>query len=301
MGIYVEIFIRAAMEQLWQKTQEPSIHQRWDLRFSEIEYLPRASGEPQRFLYATRVGFGLRIEGAGESTGEHDSRSGQRSSALKFWSEDQKSLIESGSGYWKYIPAEDGIIFLTRYDYQTRFGVLGRTIDRLAFGPLLGWATAWSFDRLRLWIEKGVLPESSRTFSLVYTLARITLAFIWIYQGIVPKLIFHSSDEIRMLSDGGVSLACLPTALSVFGWAELCFGVLLVILWRQSWPLWVTIGAMILAFLSVGLRSSQFLATAFNLATLNVAVIALAAIGLSLVRQIPTASHCRRRPQNNNL
>jgi hypothetical protein len=41
--------------------------------------------------------------------------------------------------------------FLTGYDYGTRFGLPGQVIDRLALRPLLGWATAWSFDRLRLW------------------------------------------------------------------------------------------------------------------------------------------------------
>jgi hypothetical protein len=98
MGIYVEIFIRAPMEDLWQKTQEPKLHERWDLRFSRIDYLPRQPDEPQRFLYSTRIGAGIRIDGEGESTGEHDGASGQRTSALKFWSKDPKSLIEVGSG-----------------------------------------------------------------------------------------------------------------------------------------------------------------------------------------------------------
>ena len=298
MGIYVEIFIRGTMEDLWQKTQEPSIHQRWDLRFSEIEYLARASGEAQKFLYATRIGAGMRIEGAGESTGEHDKGNGQRTSALKFWSEDPKSLIRSGSGYWKYIPAETGIIFLTWYDYETHFGILGRAIDRLAFRPLLGWATAWSFDRLRLWIERGVLPESSRVFALVYALSRLIVALVWIYQGIVPKLIFPSGDELRMLSDSGISPAYLSITLAAIGWAELCFGALLLVLWRQLWPLWLTMAAMILAFLTVGFRSSQFLIAAFNPTTLNAAVTALAAVSLVVANQVPTASRCRRKPQS---
>lgn len=34
------------------------------------------------------------------------------------------------------------------------------------FHPLIGWATAWSFDRLRLWIERGIPPEVSRDRAL---------------------------------------------------------------------------------------------------------------------------------------
>ncbi len=58
--------------------------------------------EPQRFRYATRIGFGLCVEGAGESVGNRTAE-GQRTSVLKFWSDDPKSLIKEGSGYWKYI------------------------------------------------------------------------------------------------------------------------------------------------------------------------------------------------------
>ncbi len=166
MSIYVEILIRGGMDDLWEKTQEPKLHQRWDLRFSEIDYLPRGPDEAQRFLYATRIGAGFRIEGAGESMGERDDSGGERTSALKFWSDDSKSLIKIGSGYWKYIPDSDGIRFITWYDYRTRFGIIGRIVDKIFFRPLLGWATAWSFDRLRLWIERGVLPEVSRDRTL---------------------------------------------------------------------------------------------------------------------------------------
>jgi hypothetical protein len=59
------------------------------------------------------------------------------------------------------VPTDVGTRFSTGYDYETRFGVVGRAIDGLLFRPLLGWATAWSFDRLRLWLEAGLTPEAS--------------------------------------------------------------------------------------------------------------------------------------------
>jgi len=158
--IYVQIDIRAPIDGVWRLTQTPDLHQRWDLRFTEITYLPRPDdSQPQRFLYTTRIGFGLKIRGEGESVGARDGPGGARTSALRFWSQDPKSLIREGSGYWKYVPhGDDGrtILFLTLYDYGVRFGALGRLLDRLLFRPLIGWATAWSFDRLRLWIEKDI-------------------------------------------------------------------------------------------------------------------------------------------------
>lgn len=181
--IYVETMIRSSIEQLWERTQVPDLHEQWDLRFSQIRYLPRASeAEPQRFLYVTKIGFGLTIAGEGESVRTHYKETGERTSALKFWSDDPKSLIRKGSGYWRYIPKEEGVRFLTWYDYETRFGAVGRLVDTLVFRPLLGWATAWSFDCLRLWLEKGRSPTASVRLSLLYVGTVAALVTAWLYR-----------------------------------------------------------------------------------------------------------------------
>jgi hypothetical protein len=113
-GIYVEILICAGVNEVWRRTQVPDMHELWDLRFTTIDYLPRRSAEePQRFRYSTRLGFGLKIDGEGESTGTREDAAGRRASALKFWSADPKSLIEEGSGYWQYVPTAGGVRFLT--------------------------------------------------------------------------------------------------------------------------------------------------------------------------------------------
>ncbi|MBO4253436.1 hypothetical protein, partial [Streptomyces griseorubiginosus] len=158
-GLYIEARIRADLDDLWTRTQDPAQHQRWDLRFTEITYLPRGEGEPQRFRYATRVGPFLTVAGTGVSAGERERPDGTRTSALRFSSPHPLSLLAEGSGYWRYVPDGDGVRFLTGYDYRPRWGRLGTTADRLLFRPLMGWATAWSFDRLRLWLERGITPE----------------------------------------------------------------------------------------------------------------------------------------------
>lgn len=159
MGLCIEARIRADLDDLWTRTQDPSQHQRWDLRFTRIHYLPRAEGEPQRFRYATRVLPGLTVAGTGVSAGERERPDGTRTSALRFSSPHPLSLLAEGSGYWRYIPDSGGVTFLTGYDYRPRWGRPGKVADRLLFRPLIGWATAWSFDRLRLWLERGITPE----------------------------------------------------------------------------------------------------------------------------------------------
>src|SRR5205823_6987409 len=140
----------------------PELHRRWDLRFTEIRYLPRPDpSAPQRFLYDTRLGFGLRIQGEGETIATRQGAAGARTSSLRFWSDDPKSLIRVGSGYWQYIPVAGGVRFLTRYQYATRFGTAGQLFNQQVFQPLIAWATAWSFDRLRIWLECDVEPEQA--------------------------------------------------------------------------------------------------------------------------------------------
>ncbi|MCX4388644.1 SRPBCC family protein [Micromonospora peucetia] len=155
-AVYVETLIDAPMEQVWWATQDPTTHPRWDARFSSIDPVPDST--PARFSYATRVLPAVRIGGYGVHAGERTRPDGTRTSALRFGSDDPRSLIASGSGYWRYVPGPAGVRFLTGYTYAPRWGPLGRLAD-LAFRPVFGWATAWSFDRLRLWLEQGVPPE----------------------------------------------------------------------------------------------------------------------------------------------
>jgi DoxX-like family len=290
-GIYVEIFLRAPIDEVWRLTQHPAEHQRWDLRFTEIEYLPRPdASEPQRFIYATRIGFGLAIRGTGDSVGERVAASGEATSSLRFASDDPKSLIRAGSGYWRYIPLAQGVRFFTWYDYGTRFGMLGRMVDRSVFRPLMGWATAWSFDRLRLWLEDGQSPEASLAWATVYALARGVVAFVWLWHGLVPKVIARDAAERLMLQQGG-----MPAGLIVpIGIAEIVFGIVVLIAWRSRWPLAATVVAMLLASVAVGIRSPQFVSAAFNPVTLNVCVIALCIVAWIAMRFAPTARRCLR-------
>ncbi|MEQ8633360.1 DoxX-like family protein [Gimesia maris] len=299
MGIYVETRIHGSLEELWEKTQNPECHERWDARFTSITYLPRAEeSEPQSFEYATRLGFGLFIKGAGETVGSRDETTGRRTSSLRFWSDDAKSLIREGAGYWQYTPLEDGVRFVTGYDYQTRFGWLGRTFDRCVFRPLMGWATAWSFDRLRLWIEKGIDPAVSMQRTLTHGLARLAVAFVWLYQGLVPKLIARHADELAMLTDAEITASAAPTLLLIAGIAEVVLGVAVLVCFRRRWPLVLTVLLMLLATIGVAISSPQYLSAAFNPVSLNLLLAVVALLGLSVMHDLPSARRClRKKPE----
>ncbi len=301
-GLYVETRIHGSndadrsLERLWELTQTPALHQRWALRFSTITYLPRLNLlEPQRFEYATRIGFGLRIAGMGESIATRESEGNVRVSSLRFWSESPLSLIEEGSGFWRYVPASDAVTgqnlrFLTWYDYRVRFGLFGKIAD-LAFRPLMGWATAWSFDRLRLWVEDDIPPEVVRTCTLIYSMARLTMVFVWLWHGLVPKLLFQNAGELIMLRESGLRAAALPFV----GIVEVLIGLAGLLLWRWRPYLLLTAAGMLLALVTVALRSPEYLQAAFNPVTLNLSVCALGFVGWWAWRYTAFAGRCLRR------
>jgi hypothetical protein len=171
-AIYVEIGISASMGRLWSLSQDTQLHPQWDLRFSRIIPIRAEPDGLARFGYEFRLPFHT-IRGTGTSLGHRRRSDGQSTSVLKFSPADLLSPIGPGSGYWRFIPDGERIRFITAYNYRPGLGGLGRLLDRRVIRPALGWATAWSFDRLRLWAESDIDPEVSRNRWIIDTGARI--------------------------------------------------------------------------------------------------------------------------------
>lgn len=160
--IFVEILIRADLDLIWQLTQDPQQHPRWDARFSAITPTGTTEDGAWRFCYELDLPL-HRLVGTGISLGERRRPDGTCTSALRFDTPDRLSPMGAGRGYWRYLPTEDGVRFRTGYDYHANWGLL----DRLVVRRFVGWLTAWSFDRLRIWAETGVEPETWRWWSVL--------------------------------------------------------------------------------------------------------------------------------------
>lgn len=157
-ALYVEILIRAPMDRVWNLTQDPEQHVRWDGRFSAIRPTEKRPDGAQCFQYELDLGVHT-ITGTGVSLGEKRGENGGRTSALLFSTADLLSPLGAGRGYWRYLPHPDGVRFITGYDYQPTWGPLGRVLDTIVTRRCVWWLTAWSFDRLRIWAEEGIEPE----------------------------------------------------------------------------------------------------------------------------------------------
>jgi len=117
--------------------------------------------------------------------------------------------------------------------------------------------------------------------SPVLLICRVALAFVWLYQGAVPKLVCQSPVELGLLSHLGPLYGFM---CSVMGYGEMAFGLLILLTpWR--WPFLLNIAAMLSLFGFVALHEPHLLVEAFNPVTLNVTVIALSIIAFLDMRK----------------
>ena len=295
--IYVEIDIHTSIDRAWDYTQQPQIHQQWDLRFSSITYNEKLSEEdPQTFTYTTNVIPGVVVSGWGESKGTHEKKSGVKTSSLHFGTSQLILPIKEGRGYWQYIPhGDDKLTFLTQYDYDVRFGALGRVFD-LAFRPVIGWATALSFDVLSRWLENGEPPKTQYRRFFSYYLITIVFIFIWLYQGLVPKLLGQHPLEIEMLTKlSPLSTAQATDAIVWVGIAELIIALLFCVRRMHKFLWWGQIVIFPLLTISAIIAAPHVATDPFNVVTFNVSLWILSIVALLLKVELPTATSCKRK------
>src|SRR5699024_7787066 len=178
-------------------------HEQCDSHFTYITYLQKEIDEPQLFTYTRKLMPGLKISGWGESIGNHEKSDGTKSSSLHFGTSQKISPIKEGRGYWQYIPNEksDDVTFLTEYNYEPNYGKIGKLLDKVVFRPLMGWGTALSFDILKRWLGKEESPAMQyMRFLMTYGLT-LFFAFVWVYHGLVPKIMAMHPEEIMMTGE----------------------------------------------------------------------------------------------------
>ena len=173
----------------------------------------------------------------------------------------------------------------------------GTLVDRLAFRPLIGWATAWGFDTLRLWIEEDLLPEVTIRNAAIHALSRGTLAFVWIFLGLVPKLLVRHPLE-RALTAATVPAGLVDPTLTALGLAEIGFGLFLLFSWRWRWPLLLSAILPLLLTLGALVARPGLFVGPFSPLISTLALVVLALAGYLVSTAMPTARNCLRvRPQ----
>lgn len=293
--IVAESSIRADVERVRRMAQTPEEHVRWDVRFTGIEYLPRADAAgPQKFRYSTRLGFGLSVEGWGETL-ESKGRDG---SALRFGSDDAKSLIREGAGTWTYAQEGDRVRFRTVYDYRSRHGIPGRFVDRLLFRPVMAWATRWSFDRLRLWLETGLAPELAMRLWLLKRALALLLGLVWVLAGLVPKVLAVRAGEVALVESSGLWVGSPALTLAALGWAEVAAGLWLMSGFGERWAAALTTLGVVSLGALVSVLDPDAISDPYSGIVKNLGLVGCAIGILALSPLTPDASRARpARPE----
>ena len=118
---------------------------------------------------------------------------------------------------------------------------------------------------------------------LVIQLARFTIAFVWIYHGLVPKLLHVAPLELLMTASFGLSEEHSYLLTKAAGMVEVAFGLLFAVFYQQKWINYASIAGLSGLLLYAVLFVPVALAEAFNPVTTNTPVIVL---GLILLQQL---------------
>jgi hypothetical protein len=118
-------------------------------------------------------------------------------------------------------------------------------------------------------------PTSQRTLLT----ASIALGVIWIYQGIVPKILFPDTGELEMFKTFGLFQGYEGTIVALIGVVEVVFGLIILFIRRKFIHI---INMVALLFLAGGAMVSKPIVYVFpfNPFTLTLAMIALSLISI---------------------
>lgn len=115
-------------------------------------------------------------------------------------------------------------------------------------------------------------------------ICRAALAFSWIYQGAVPKIVCRSSGEIELLGHLIPVYQWACEALLWIGAAEIVFGLLLLA--ARAWVFWLNMLTLTGLLLYVALFEPDMFTLPFNPLTLNFSLIALSVIAVVELKKL---------------
>ena len=113
----------------------------------------------------------------------------------------------------------------------------------------------------------------------IYAISRVSLAMIWFYHGLIPKLLFASPQEVRMNNEL-IPFLSEKAALSITGGMEVLYALSLLVFYKSKVLLYPSMAFIVIATVSLFVKFPDLFQDAFNPFSINLAVIALSVINL---------------------
>lgn len=116
-------------------------------------------------------------------------------------------------------------------------------------------------------------------FKKYFWFTRITLAFIWFYHGLVPKILFKSPLEIQY-NDQFIPFFSQDVALYITGVLEISFALCMLAFYHARFANYIIISFGLATGVVIAIYFPESCVGAFNPISLNVAMIALSVLNL---------------------
>ena len=114
---------------------------------------------------------------------------------------------------------------------------------------------------------------------------QFALAALWLYQGLVPKILFQSTAELQIWQNMGVSLLLAKSLVGLSGLCEMLFG-LCFLKWNRSLLLHgLNIAGLGGLLLLIVLTDPLQLIAAFNPVVMNIAMLMLSVLAIQMIQQ----------------
>ena len=103
----------------------------------------------------------------------------------------------------------------------------------------------------------------------VNLISRVLLGFLFIYHGLVPKILWLSAAEIHLVEVSGIGISA--TVISpLAGISEVLLGCAIIFLRKLDIVIYAAAGALLGLLAYVAIMSPSYLAEAFNPVTTNI-------------------------------
>lgn len=119
----------------------------------------------------------------------------------------------------------------------------------------------------------------------IFKFINLVLAFLWFYQGLVPKFLFLNSDEIFVWQSLGLSLENAKLAGHASGIAEMIFG-LCFLFTAHKYIHYLSILGLLGLLLLIGFLIPSTLILPYNPIVMNLSMISLSIVYLILLNEL---------------
>lgn len=110
--------------------------------------------------------------------------------------------------------------------------------------------------------------QNSKLYHISFV-SRLLLGFLFIYHGLVPKILWLSAVEIHLVSISGFDIPA-NIASPIAGIGEIVLGSIIIFSKKSNIPIYIAAVALVTLLFFVGLASPEYLIGAFNPVTTNI-------------------------------